>query len=91
MEDQKYDAFIKSFVPPADLKKIPEGEERKEFAKTFGERKAPILIKVLKEIKDAKPSLDDSGTKATFALKEPLGGKKSINFVKIEKYWYLKN
>ena len=91
LEAKKYKVFVEIFVPPADLKKIRERTSLEELAKSFGERKAPILLEVLKEIKGTKPSLDDTGTKATFALKEKTGGKKSITFVKIEKYWYITN
>lgn len=91
LESKEYKAFVENFVPPADLKKIIEGTSLEEFAKNFGERKAPRLLEVLKEIKGTKPSLDDKGTKATFALKEEKHGKKSITFVKVAKLWYLKN
>jgi len=91
LEAKEHKAFVEIFVPPADLKKITEGTSLEEFAKKFGERKAPRLLEILKEIKGTKPSLDDNGTKATFALKEEKNGKKSITFVKIDKYWYIKN
>ena len=91
LEAKEYKAFVEVFVAPADLKKITERTSLEEFAKDFGDRKAPLLLEVLKEIKGTKPSLDDNGTKATFALKEERDGKKSITFVKIDKYWYIKN
>jgi hypothetical protein len=91
LEAKEYKVFVEIFVPPADLKKIIEGSSLEEFAKKFGERKAPRLLEILKEIKGTKPSLDDNGTEATFSLKEEKDGKKSITFVKIDKYWYIKN
>jgi len=91
LEAKEYKVFVEIFVPPADLKRIVEGSSLEEFAKKFGERKAPRLLEILKEIKGTKPSLDESGTKATFALKEEKDGKKSITFVKVDKYWYIKN
>lgn len=91
LEAKEYKVFVEIFVPPADLKKIIEGTSLEEFAKKFGERKAPRLLEVFEEIKGTNPSLDDSGTKATFALKEEKDGKKSITFVKVDKYWYIKN
>ena len=91
LEAKENEAFVEIFVPPADLKKITEGTSLEEFAKRFGERKAPRLLEIFKEIKGTKPSLDDNGTKATFALKEEKDGKKAITFVKVDKYWYLKN
>ncbi len=91
LEAKEYQTFVKNFASPADLKRITEEMSLEEFAKTFGERKAQRLLQVLKEIKDAKPDLDDTGTKATFTLKERIDGGKSIEFIKIEKYWYLQN
>jgi hypothetical protein len=91
LEAKEYKVFVEIFVPPADLKKIIEGSSLEEFAKKFGERKAPRLLEILKEIKGTKPSLDDNGTEATFSLKEEKDGKKSITFIKVDKYWYIKN
>ncbi len=91
LEAKEYKTFVEIFVPPDELKKITEGTSLEEFAKTFGERKAPRLLEILKEIKGTKPSLDDNGTKATFVLKEEKDGKKAITFVKVDKYWYIQN
>jgi len=44
---------------------------------------------VLKSIKDAKPKLDPAGRVATFTPVEPVGGKKSIVFMKIGRFWYI--
>ena len=89
LEAKEYKVFLASFVSPADLKTNTKEMSLEEFAKWFGVRKAPRLLEVLKEINYAKPTLDDTGTRATFALKEEIGGVKSITFVKVEKYWYL--
>ena len=91
LEAKEYKAFLKSFVIPDDFKRITATKSLEEFAKAFGERKGLKLLKVCKVIKDAKPTLDDTGTKATFAIKEVLAGKKSITFVKVKKHWYIQN
>lgn len=105
LEAKEYEVFLESFTPPVVLKKIKAGEDPRmppqittitditfeEFARRFGERKAPTLLKVLKEIKNAKPTLDDTGTKATFALNEEINERKSLTFVKIKKHWYIQN
>ena len=62
-----------------------------EFAKEFGEKKAARLLEILISVKDAEPVLDSSAMKATYKLDEPVGGKDSISFVRIDKYWYLSN
>lgn len=91
LEAKEYVVFLKSFVAPSDLKMITERSSLEEFAKKFGETKGPRMLEVLKEIKEAKPSLDATETKATFALKEEIGPKKSITFAKQEKRWYIQN
>jgi hypothetical protein len=91
LEAKEYKVFVESFVIPSELKKIAAGTSLEEFAKTFGERKATRLLEVLQEIKDADPTLDETGTKATFALKEEEVGKESITFIKVEKRWYIQN
>lgn len=91
LEEEEYVTFLKNFVPPSDLKKITDKRSIEEVAEGFGEKKAPQLLEVLNSIKDAEPTLDDDEKKATYALKKPLGSKKSISFIKIEKRWYLQN
>ena len=91
LENKEYESFIKRFVPPIDLERILKKVTIEDFAKKFGERKSDLLLKVLNIIKDAKPKLDPDGEKATFALKEPIGGKQSMTFLKVGKYWYLGN
>lgn len=91
LEDEEYIKFVKMFVPPDELKKITEKRSIEEFAEGFGEKNAPRLKKVLKSIKGSEPTIDDDGKMATYELKEAVGSKKTISFVKIDKLWYLKN
>jgi hypothetical protein len=91
LEAKEYELFLQSFVSPDELKDVTGGTSLAEFAKKFGERKAPRLLEVLKEIKDVKPVLDEAKAEATFAFKKEIGGKKSITFQKVDKYWYIKN
>jgi hypothetical protein len=91
LEAKDYSTFLKNFITPDDLKKITEKAALDEFSKQFGENKAPRLLQVLKSIRDAKPTLDPSGKKATYELKEPIDGKKTITWVKVDKHWYIQN
>lgn len=91
LEAKEYELFLKTFVPPDELKKITEKTPLERFAKEFSERKAPRILEVLKEIKGTKPNLTDSDKKAVFTLKEEIASKNSITFLKIEKYWYIQN
>jgi hypothetical protein len=91
LEAKDYPTFLKNFLPPDDLKKITEKVPLDEFSKQFGENKAPRLLLVLRSIRDAKPTLDPSGNKATYELKEPIDRKKTIGWVKVDKHWYIQN
>jgi hypothetical protein len=91
LEAKDYSTFLKNFVPPDDLKKYTENSSFDEFAKQFGETKAPRLLQVMKAIKEVKPTVDPSGMKATYELQEPIAGKKTITWLKIDKHWYIKN
>lgn len=91
LEAEQYEEFLTKFVSPADLKIITARVPMDEFVKGFGERKAAQLLKVLKAIEDIKPELDAAGTTAKFVFKEEIDGKKSMTFLKVDKYWYIRN
>jgi len=91
LEGKEYVAFLKAFVPPAELKTMTNKETLEELAKKFGDKKAARLLKVLKMAKEVKPTMDANGTKATYDLKEAINGKKTITLIKIEKCWYVQN
>lgn len=91
LEAKDYERFLQDFVPPEDFKRITQKRPLVEFAAGFGQEKATQLLEVLKEIKDAKPMLDEAGNKATFAINEEIAGKKTVTFRKVEKYWYIQN
>jgi hypothetical protein len=91
LEEKKYEAFVKRFIKPDDLAKITEKMPLGDLAKGFGERKAPAMLLVLKEVKDVKPTMNEAGTTATYALKEAVAGKESFSLVKIDKLWYIEN
>ncbi len=91
LEAREYAAFLKSFLPPHELKKFTEKNSLEELAKGFGEKKASRLLRVLKAIKDLKPTFDAEGKEATYEMKERIDGKKSIFFARIDKYLYIQN
>jgi len=92
LEAKSYDAFLKAFVPPDDLKKLADKHPLGEFTEKFGEKKGPHLLLILKSLKDAKPKLEDDGKKATFDVPKDLATTKpAITFVQIGKYWYIQN
>jgi hypothetical protein len=78
---------------PRDLdeyKRVTENVSIDEFAKKFGESKAPRMLKALKAAQGVKPTMSDDGSKATIEFKEPVEGKDKIEFIKIDKLWYIK-
>ncbi|RCS44597.1 hypothetical protein DTL42_16865 [Bremerella cremea] len=91
LEAEQYEEFLTKFVSPADLKMITARKSMDEFVNSFNERKAARVLKALKAIEGTKPKLDAAGTKANFVFKQEIDGKKSLTFVKVDKYWYLSN
>jgi hypothetical protein len=89
LEAKDYAKLLKNFVKPEDFKRITEQMPLEDFAKEFGKAKADGLMAALKAIKDVKPKLEEDDKKATFVFKEPIGGKESMIFVKVDKYWYI--
>lgn len=91
IEANEFEKLIKVFAPPEALKEITSVLTMQELVENFKEDKGPQLLKIFKEIKEAKPELSDDGKTAVYKLKEAVGSKESITFKKIEKYWYLEN
>jgi hypothetical protein len=90
IEAKEYATLLKKFVPPDELKKITEIVNLDEFAKKFGDGKAPRLLKALKATKGIEPTMSDNGSKATIKFKESIDGKDKIEFIKVGKHWYIK-
>lgn len=91
LEAKDYTTFLKTFVAPDELAKILEEVPLDQLAEQFGAKKAPRLLDVLKMIKDAKPTLDAEGKTASYELKNAIGGKKGIQWKKVDKFWYITN
>lgn len=91
LEAREYASFLKKFVLPDDLKKITQAMPFDKLVKDFSMEKAAVLLTILKEVKDAKPTLSDDGMKATYPLKKGTAPKDAITFVKVGKLWYIAN
>ena len=91
LEKKDYEGLLKAFVAPKDFEMITADKPLADFAKWFGEEKAPKLLAVLNAVKGTTPTLSEDKLLATFELKEPVEGKRDIQFKKIDKYWYIKN
>lgn len=91
LEKKEHLKFIEQFAPPKVVESIKSDQKLEEFAKGFGDKLAPALLKALNEIKGTKPEMSDDGKKATFTLKEEIANKKTLVLEKVEKYWYIAN
>jgi hypothetical protein len=91
LKAKEYAEFLRNFLSPDDVKKLSAGGSLDAMAGKFGEQKAPRLLKVLGSLKGADLSVDEDEQIATFKLSEPVEGKNSIRFKKIEGRWYLLN
>jgi hypothetical protein len=91
LESKEYEKFLRTFVTPEEFAKITKQVSLEEFVKRFSEGKAPELLRVLKAVSGTKPSLDPSGTVATFKHQLKGTARDSIRFVKVEKFWYIQN
>lgn len=88
---KKYLPFLKQFVPPDDLKKIQQRISLEDLAKSFGERKAELLLQMLRAVKDQKPVYNEKKNQATFKIDKKINRRDSITFKKVGTFWYIKN
>lgn len=91
LEARKYDTFLKHYVKPEDFKRITDRTPLPEFAKRFGEKKAKPMLDVLKSIKSKEPLYTKEHTVATFAVDIPGAPRNTIEFERVEKYWFVRN
>jgi hypothetical protein len=92
LEMKDYETFLKDFVSPDDLKKIAEEKvDLSKLATRFKGEKADRLLRALKTIKNLTPTFEKNGELAVFPVKLAGSNKNSITFVKVGKYWYIKN
>lgn len=88
LEAKEHKKLIQKFAHPDEVKKIIQNSSLDEVAKQFGEGKAAELLKVLKEVKDQKPTLNADGDQATY---KPKSGGRQVVFAKVGKLWHIKN
>lgn len=91
LEAKQYVTFLRLFAHPDELKQFTDGQPLDQFAANFGEKKSAVVLKVLKAIKDLKPTLEADGSKAVYTLNEAVDRNTSMIWVKVDKYWYMQN
>lgn len=91
LEAKEYATFLKNFVEPEHFKLLTQSVPLEKFAQKFGEGKAELMLEVLRSIRGTNPTMDASGTLATYTLKEPPKVRPTIVWVKVEDRWYIRN
>ena len=76
---------------PEELEAVLRRRSLADLAKDFADRNAEDLMRMLRAIEGAVPTINASGNMATFEFTAPIDGKKTITFKKVGKYWYLPN
>ena len=91
LEKKDYVAALNTSVPPKTLVRILKGATVEQLAEKFSQKKAGVLLEVLKSIGDVEPSVEATGRVATFALEKAIANKTKITFEKVGRYWYIRN
>ena len=92
IEAKEFATLLETLVPPDEFKQIIADHPIAEFAAKFGEKKAGVLLAVLKATKDLKAKFSEDGNTATFDLPDnPEFPKKTLVFAKIDGRWFIKN
>jgi hypothetical protein len=93
IETEKYEELITTVAHPSDVAKMKKEQDFAQVAKNFGQHKAKTLLAILKAIKNQTPTLNDDQSRASFAVADEFedAPKRTIDFIKVEGAWYLKN
>jgi hypothetical protein len=90
IEEKKYSEFLKRFMTPDELKKALGRGNLEDISAEFGKSAGAEILNVFKQIEKLTPTLDQTGTKATYQLAgEGVRGKTEFKFLRIEKVWYI--
>jgi hypothetical protein len=95
LERRDYETFLKRYPDPQDMRKIIKRsayENSLDSVKaTFDDRKATILLRALKKIRDQEPLYNEDQSEATFLLDERVFRHGSIAFRRIDDIWYIRD
>ena len=91
LEKKDYVRAHNTSVPPEILERILKGSTVEQLAQRFSQKKAGVLLEVLKSIGDVEPSVEATARVVTFALEKPISNKAKITFEKVGRYWYIRN
>jgi hypothetical protein len=95
LEAKEYARFLQEFVSPLEIKKLlgsePGAAIDPKVAANFAEDKAEKLLQGLRDAQKATPAFEDDGRTAIYPLRTPIGGRATMVFTKVGKYWYIRN
>jgi len=91
LEKKEYVTAIKTTAPPKTLERILKDQTVEQLAERFSQKKAGVLLEVLKSIGDVKPGVEAGGRVVTFALEKPIAETTKVTFEKVGRYWYIRN
>jgi len=95
LEAKEYGRFLQEFVSPLEFKQLFHAEPGTpidpKIAANFAEDRAPQLLQALRDAQNATPVFEDDGRTAVYPLRTPIGGRSAMAFIKVGKYWYIKN
>lgn len=92
LKEKNYETLLETAIPPDQQHEAFKSETtREKFIQSFSENKAARLLTVLESIAKAQPVYNDEKTAATFNLDAAVNSKKTIQFERVEKRWYLVN
>jgi hypothetical protein len=93
IEAKDYVTMFKKMTPPSKFVALPPRADINVIAQAATKDPSFDAAMVefqeeLKAIKDNTPTMDDTGTKATFPLNPPIGEDDEVDFVKENGLWY---
>ena len=95
LEAREYKKFLTRFLSPEDKDKLLQNTTIEDFAVEFGEKKASLLLKALKETRDNQPEYDNETSEATFHFNSNANSRADklppLTFKKINGIWYIRN
>jgi hypothetical protein len=95
LETKQYARFLQEFVSPLEMKRVLGSEAGTaidpETIANFAEKKAATLLQALRDAEKTTPAFEDNGQTAVYALKTPIGGRSTMAFTRVGKYWYIRN
>jgi hypothetical protein len=92
LEAKEYENFLTSYFSPDVREQL--AALKMDMAAAVNDIKgahADAMLRALKSLKHRTPKYEKYGTVAVFPVEAPWGSTTLLTFVKVGKYWYIKN